>query len=72
MGHSSDICERNCLYVLDNGDLLSGSWDKSLKVWNPYDGKLKFSSRLHKSSVKQKEFLPSGKLISSSRNELVL
>ena len=36
-GHTSGICWINCLHELDNGDLLSASFDKTLKVWNPND-----------------------------------
>ena len=27
--------------MLDNGDLVSGSWDKTIKIWNVEDGTVK-------------------------------
>ena len=71
-GHSTAICRDNCLQVLDNGDLLSGSYDRSLKVWNPYDGTVKFTSKLHKSHVYLLFVLPSGNILSSSDQELIV
>ncbi|RNA02693.1 WD-40 repeat [Brachionus plicatilis] len=67
IGHTSHICNNNCLHVLANGDLLSGSWDKTIKVWNPSDGTVKFTSPLHKSKVIKLAVLPSGNFISLSR-----
>lgn len=70
--HSSAICRNTCLYAFDNGDLLSASWDQSIKVWNPSDGTEKCASQLHKSSVRQIAVLPSGNFISSSDYELIV
>jgi hypothetical protein len=31
MGHSGVVCS---LAVLHNGDLASGSWDRTIKIWD--------------------------------------
>ncbi|RNA24788.1 serine threonine kinase [Brachionus plicatilis] len=72
IGHTSAICHTYCLHVLGNGELLSASYDRSLKVWNPYDGRVKFTSKLHKSKAIQLAVLPSGNFITSSLTELVV
>ncbi|RNA23867.1 serine threonine kinase [Brachionus plicatilis] len=53
IGHTKAICSRKCLHVLDNGDLLSASYDNCLKVWNSNDETVKLTSSLHKSQVNQ-------------------
>jgi WD40 repeat protein len=37
-GHNSSV---EGLTVLQNGDSASGSWDNTIKIWNPIDGTLK-------------------------------
>ncbi|CAF1039001.1 unnamed protein product, partial [Brachionus calyciflorus] len=71
-GHQNAICFNECLHVLENGDLFSASYDKTLKNWNPYDGKLKFSSNLHSSAILQLGVLSNGNLISSSDKEILI
>ncbi|RNA06326.1 WD-40 repeat [Brachionus plicatilis] len=51
IGHRDAICAFNCLHVLGNGDLLSASWDTSLRVWNSSNGIIKLNSNLHKSTI---------------------
>jgi WD40 repeat protein len=36
-GHSGPVCS---LTVLNNGELASGSWDKTIKIWNAVKGTL--------------------------------
>ena len=71
-GHTNSICWINCLHVLDNGDLLSASYDKTIKVWNPYDGTIKLSNNKHQSALYQLDFLPNGNLLSVSENEIFI
>ncbi|CAF0837605.1 unnamed protein product [Brachionus calyciflorus] len=58
------------LMIKHNSDLLSGSWDNSLKVWNTVDGRVKISSTYHTLNVGQLAILPSGNFISESSAEI--
>ncbi|RNA23189.1 WD-40 repeat [Brachionus plicatilis] len=70
-GHRNSICNYNCLHVLANGDLLSAKGGGIFEVWNLSNGKVRFTSSLHKyDTVYQLAFLPSGNLISASNREL--
>ena len=60
------------MHVLDNGDLVSISLDKTLKVWNPYDGTMKLSNNAHKYPIYQLGSLPKGNLFSVSTNEIFI
>lgn len=71
-GHTQRICYHNCLKVLDDGDLISGSFDGKIKIWNPYSGSLKLTVNQHSSSVRQLLILPNGKLVSASNTEILI
>lgn len=69
IGHTDKFCFYDCLQVLDNGDLLSVSYDRSLKVWDPNNGTVKIDNRL---LIHQMSILPSGNLIGSSSIEILV
>lgn len=52
--------------VLKNGDLVSGSSDKTIKIWDKDTGKLKKTLTGHTDYVKQILVLPNGNLVSAS------
>ena len=70
-GHSSSICLRNCLFELKNGDLLSASYDYTLKVWNPNEGLNKFTVKEHNYWIRQIVLLASGNIMTISDTEII-
>lgn len=72
IGHSDSICSNRCLQFLSNGHLLSASFDKTLKVWNPNEDTVIYTSSPHKSRVYQLAVLPNGSIISSSDKEIIV
>jgi WD40 repeat protein len=60
--HSGNI---NTLAKLNNGDLVSASWDKSINVWSPYTGALKQTLLGHTQSISTLAVLKSGYLASA-------
>jgi WD40 repeat protein len=61
--HSNDVY---AITTLPNGDLISGSSDKTIKIWNPNDGKLKRTINGHTHYVRALTTLPNGDLVSGS------
>lgn len=72
IGHSNSICSNRCLQFLNNGNFLSASFDKTLKIWNPNNDIEEYTSIPHKSRVYQIAVLPNGNIISSSDKEIVV
>ncbi len=63
MEHIYDV---STLTVLQNGDLASGSYDTTIKIWNPIDGTLKRTLIGHIFSVSAFTVLQNGDLASGS------
>jgi len=59
------------LITLPNGDLVSGSWDNTIKIWNPNDGTLKRTLNGHTSEVRALTTLPNGDLVSGSMDKTI-
>jgi WD40 repeat protein len=59
------------LTVLQNGDLASGSWDSTIKIWNPIDGTLKRTLNEHTDEVCALTVLQNGDLASGSRDKTI-
>jgi WD40 repeat protein len=57
--------------VLNNGDLASGSWDKTIKIWNATDGTLKRTLYGHTDYVYALAALNNGDLASGSRDSTI-
>jgi WD40 repeat protein len=69
-GHS---CSVNCFAILPDGRLVSGSDDKSIKIWNMQDGKCEVIFTGHKNEVTCITVLHDGYIVSgSSSGELKL
>jgi WD40 repeat protein len=56
----------SALTILQNGDLVSGSDDSTIKIWNPNDGTLKRTLNGHTGWVRSLTTLPNGDLVSGS------
>lgn len=69
IGHSDKICFYDCLQILENGDLLSVSYDRSMKVWDPNNGAIKYNNKI---LVHQMGILPRGNMISASSVEILV
>jgi WD40 repeat protein len=54
------------LATLPNGNLASGSYDSSIKIWNPNTGTLVYTLILHTNTVFALATLQNGNLASSS------
>jgi WD40 repeat protein len=67
-GHTQTL---HALTVLQNGDLVSGSWDSTIKIWNPIDGTLKRTLNGHTRIVHSLAQLQTGDLASSSDDSTI-
>ncbi len=54
------------LTILENGDIVSGSVDKSIKIWNINDGSLKRTLNGHTHHILALTSLSNGDLVSGS------
>jgi len=52
--------------TLPNGNLASGSWDKTVKIWNPNTGSLVYTLTGHTNGVFTLAIFPNGNLASGS------
>ena len=59
------------LEVLDNGYLASGSGDKTIKIWNPYNGTLIQTLTGHNASIWSLQNIKNGRLASSSEDATI-
>jgi WD40 repeat protein len=68
------------LAVLPNGDLVSGSWDQTIKIWNTNDGSVKQTLTGHtgwirlnvNSAINYFEMSVNGNLISASDKSIII
>jgi WD40 repeat protein/ankyrin repeat protein len=67
-GHTSRV---NCLTVLLDGKLASGSSDDTIKIWGARQGKYEAILTGHKSEVKCLTMLPDGRLASGSNDTTI-
>ena len=59
------------LKVLNNGDLVSGSEDRTIKIWNVDDGTVKRDLEVN-STINSLEVLPNGDLVSASDHSVII
>ena len=67
-GHNNNV---RALVELQNGDLASGSWDNSIKIWNSSTGLLKRTLIGHTSWVSSLAVLQNGHLASGSADRTI-
>ena len=67
MGHANFVY---VLALLQNGDLVSGSWDKTIKVWNVDNGTVKRTLTGHISFIFAFKVLDNGDLVSGSYDRI--
>ena len=69
-GHEEDIW---CLATFPNSPVLaSGSWDKTIKIWNIYQKSILCTLRRHIKSVSALCFVRDGILVSGSSDKLLI
>jgi WD40 repeat protein len=67
-GHTASV---NCIAILPDGRFVSGSDDKTLRIWNPLTKKCDNTfNEAHKNSIKYIAVLPSGQIISSDEHTI--
>ncbi|RMZ98100.1 serine threonine kinase, partial [Brachionus plicatilis] len=59
------------LVVLQNGDLASGSEDRTIKIWNLENGSVKMTLKNHSSWVRTLAVLQNGDLVSGSEDSTI-
>jgi WD40 repeat protein len=59
------------LTILPNGDIVSGSVDITIKIWNPNDGTLKQTLNGHTNWVNALATLPNGDIVSGSSDKTI-
>jgi WD40 repeat protein len=62
----------SALTTLPNGDLVSGSWDNTIKIWHPIDGSLKKILTGHTDDVEALTILQNGDLASGSDDRTII
>ena len=67
-GHTSIV---NCFCVLPNGDLVSGSYDKNIRIWDVLSGVCKFILKGHTKSVNTVNIIKDKFICSSSLDETI-
>ena len=65
-GHIDEV---NCISVLPDGRIISGSYDKTLKIWNPSTGNCDHTFIGHTDAVRCIAILPNGRIISGSSDK---
>ena len=68
-GHTDTVA---AFTVLKNGNFVSGSWDKTIKIWNPTTGALIQTLTGHTSYVWTFTILQNGNLVSGSADETII
>ncbi|EED17202.1 wd40 protein, putative [Talaromyces stipitatus ATCC 10500] len=66
-GHSNFI--QSVAFSPDGQLLASGSWDKTIKLWDPVTGTLKYTLEGHSASVQAITFSPNGQLLVSGSGD---
>ena len=59
------------IILLENGDLVSGSQDTTIKVWNVNEGRVKKTLTGHTDNVCALELLNNGDLVSGSSDKTI-
>ena len=67
-GHTSHVWS---LAVFQNGDLISGSNDKTMSIWNPNDGTLKRTLLGHTDCIYTIGYLQNGDLVTGSGDQTI-
>jgi WD40 repeat protein len=67
-GHKSHV---SCCSILPDGRIVSGSYDKTLKIWNTKTGKCEMTLKGHTDWVKCCSVLPDGSIISGSFDKTI-
>jgi WD40 repeat protein len=67
-GHTNFV---QTLATLPNGNLASGSWDSTIKIWNPSTGSLVYTLTGHTNEVYSLATLPNGNLASGSYDSTI-
>ena len=67
-GHKTQV---NTIALLPNGDLVSGSFDQTLKIWNLESGVLKTTLRGHSHTVSSLAILSGNRIASGSGDNSV-
>ena len=57
------------LAILPNGHIVSGSWDKSLRIWDSATGECITVLKGHTDGVRALAILPNGHIVSGSRDK---
>jgi WD40 repeat protein len=65
LGHSDPV---KALILLSNGDLVSGSEDYTINIWNIVDGTVKRTLHSHKNHILALQELDNGDLVSGSND----
>ena len=68
-GHKDGVL---CLTVLDNGDLVSGSVDKTILIWNTTNGSVKQNLTGHTNFVRGLKQLSTDILASGSNDNTII
>lgn len=67
-GHSEPV---KCITVLPDGRIVSGSWDKTIKIWDPNSGKCTKTLKGHSEGIYSLVVLDNDKLVSASDDHTI-
>jgi WD40 repeat protein len=70
IGHTNAICDDNCIAISpDNSTLVTGSFDKTIKIWHLADGTLIRTLTGHSDEVNSVAISPDGKTLVSGSDD---